>query len=98
MFISKIEAWHKVNKTDTTQIKKEIIFYTMFEYELKSFLNIEKNTKLLKILVAQLVYNNLTLENVKQVLIGNNDKKVYDNLIKIGCIDNNYILYLKKLA
>jgi hypothetical protein len=70
----------------------------MFEYELKSFLNIEKNTKLLKILVSALVRNNLTLVNVKQVLIGNNDKKVYANLIKIGCIDNNYILYLKKLV
>jgi hypothetical protein len=95
LFISKLEAWHKVNKTDITTIKKEIIFYTMFEYELKTFLNTEKNTKLLKTLVKQLVCNNLTLEDVKQELIHNTDKNNYCYLIKIGYIDSNYILYLK---
>jgi hypothetical protein len=96
-FVSKNEAWQKVNKTDITIFKKEVIFYNLFEYELKKFLNTEKNTKLLKILVSELVYNNLTLDIIKQVILNVNDKKIPNNLIKIGCVDNNYILYIDRI-
>ena len=98
MFESKYKALDKVNKTDITKIKKEIIFYNLFEYELKTFIETEKNSKNLKTLVSQLVHNNITLEHVKRVLIHKDDQKLYNNLIKIGRIDNSYVLYLQVLS
>lgn len=92
--VTKKEAYIKISKLDIPTFKKEIIFYNIFEYELKEFMETEKNTKNLKTLVNILVSNNAVLEDVKKILIHKDDVKIYDSLYKIGRIDNNYILYI----
>lgn len=94
MFISKNEAWEKVKKTDISIFKKELIFFNLFEYELKTFMETEKNTKLLKILVSELIARNLILDNIKKVIIKKNTIPKIQGLIKIGIVDS-YTIYIK---
>ena len=98
MFISKIEAWNKVYNTELSIIKKELIFYTMFEYELKKFLETDKQTKLLKVLVTELVSRNLNLECIKKVLLSRDTKNILHDLIRIGTVEKTYYLYIKPLT
>lgn len=94
MIVTKKEAWSKIQKLNISIFKKEIIFYNIFEYELKEFMETEKNTKNVKTLVSQLVYHAITLDDVKKTLIDKKSISIKLGLIKVGRIDDNYILYL----